>query len=145
MPKNRKNSADDGWGVPLGADGKVEVAPSKKPNMRDMVSYMRDRTTTANMSINAPVNGPAMMKIFKDMMDKGVTPEQIYRMIDMFAEDIRQTPLGRHEIPWKVFAGRRTNLLKRVDHGVVKGDASEYTFDPRLLKYLGTEESDSGS
>lgn len=134
MPKNRKE--DDGWGVPLGADEKVEAAPSKKPNMRDMVSYLRDRTTSANMSVNAPVNGPAMMKVLKDMLDKGVTPEQIYTMIDLFAEDIRQTPLGSHEIPWKVFAGRRTNLLSRVDHAAPKGNSSEYTFDPRLLKYL---------
>lgn len=136
MPISNRRNPDDDWGKPLGADEETVKAPSKKHNLRDMVSYLRDRTTSANMSINAPVNGPAMMKIFKEMLEKDVTPEQVYQMIDMFADDIRQTPLERHEVPWKVFAGRRSSLLKRVDNGVVKADSSEYKFDPRLKRYL---------
>ena len=136
MPILNQRNPDDDWGKPLGADEETVKVPSKKPNLRDMVSYLRDRTATSNMSINAPVNGPAMMKIFKEMIEKGVTPDEIYQMIDLFADDIRQTPLERHEVPWKMFAARRSALLKRVDLGVVKADRSEYTFDPRLKKYL---------
>jgi hypothetical protein len=128
----------DDWDVKvLGADPDAPkpVMP-QNANLRDMVNYLRDRTVVGNMSINAPVNGPAMTKIFKDMLSENVTSDQIYRMIDLFSDDIRRTPLNSDQVPWRVFASRRSELLKRIAGDVAKQDSSEYTFDPRLEKYL---------
>ncbi len=120
----------------LGADEKAPSAPSTNHNMRDIVNYFRDRTTTFNTSINAAVNGPAFMSVLKKMFEEGVTHEQAYRMIDMFADDIKRVPLESDKVPWRIFAARRSELYKRVQDGVVKKDTTEYTFDPRLEKYL---------
>lgn len=120
----------------LGADEKTTPAPSTNHNMRDLVNYFRDRTTTFNTSINAAVNGPAFMSVLKKMFEDGVTHEQVYRMIDMFADDIKRVPLEADKVPWRIFAARRSELYKRVQDGVVKKDNNEYTFDPRLEKYL---------
>ena len=120
----------------LGADEKTTSAQSTNHNMRDLVNYFRDRTTTFNTSINAAVNGPAFMSVLKKMFEDGVTHEQVYRMIDMFADDIKRVPLEADKVPWRIFAARRSELYKRVQDGVVKKDTTEYTFDPRLEKYL---------
>lgn len=120
----------------LGADEKTPSAPSTKHNMRDIINYFRDRTTTFNTSINAAVNGPAFSSVLKKMFEDGVTHEQVYRMIDMFADDIKRVPLEPNKVPWRSFAARRSDLYKRVQDGVAKKDSSEYTFDPRLEKYL---------
>lgn len=76
------------------------------------------------------------MSVLKKMFEEGVTHEQAYRMIDMFADDIKRVPLESDKVPWRIFAARRSELYKRVQDGVVKKDTTEYTFDPRLEKYL---------
>ena len=132
----RQKKHDD-WDVKvLGADEEKASPPSTKPNMKDLVNYFRDRTTSFNTSINSTVNGPAFMNVLKGMFTDGVTHDQVYQMIDMFADDIRKTPLNADQIPWRIFAARRSELYKRVQNGVVKKETSEYTFDPRLEKYL---------
>lgn len=136
----RRNKKGDDWDVKvIGADEPEPEQPKvleKKQGLTHMVRYFRDVTTSTSMTLNAPVNGPALMKIFKDMLSKSVTPIQIYRMIDIFADDIKRTPLGNQEVPWIAFAGRRGGLLKRIASDTLPTVPQEVKFDPRLEKYL---------
>ena len=128
----------DDWDVKvIGADeDKPKAEPQKGPSLKKLVMYLQDRTTGMSMSLNAPVNGPAMMKIFKDMLAEDVTHEQIYQMIDLFADDIKRIPLKEQETPWRAFAARRGELFKRVQGSTVQSTSEELKFDPRLEKYL---------
>lgn len=129
----------DDWDVkPIGADeDKPEVPVVKKPTLMSMVYYLRNKTLDlSRYTLNAPVNGPALMKIFKDMLASGVTHDQIFTMIDLFAEDIKQIPLNDQDVPWKAFAARRGQLYKRVKDSAPTTNIEELTFDPRLEKYL---------
>lgn len=128
----------DDWDVKvIGADeDKPKVEPQKGQSLKKLVMYLQDRTTGMSMSLNAPVNGPAMMKIFKDMITEGVTHEQIYQMIDLFADDIKRTPLKEQQTPWVAFSARRGELFARVRGGTVQTAQDQMKFDPRLEKYL---------
>jgi len=74
---------NDDWDVKvIGADeDKPKVEPQQGPSLKKLVMYLQDRTTGTSMTLNAPVNGPAMMKIFKEMLSNSVTHEEIYQMI----------------------------------------------------------------
>ena len=128
----------DDWDVKvIGADeDKPKVETQKGQSLKKLVMYLQDRTTGMSMSLNAPVNGPAMMKIFKDMITEGVTHEQIYQMIDLFADDIKRTPLKEQQTPWVAFSARRGELFARVRGGTVQTAQDQMKFDPRLEKYL---------
>jgi hypothetical protein len=128
----------DDWDVKvIGADeDKPKVEPQKGPSLKKLVMYLQDRTTGMSMTLNAPVNGPAMMKIFKEMLSNSVTHEEIYQMIDLFADDIKRTPLKEQETPWQAFAARRGGLFARVRSGTVQTAQDQMNFDPRLEKYL---------
>lgn len=130
----------DDWDVKvIGADEdapKQPVVPEKKLGITYMLRYFRDVTTSTSMTLNAPVNGPAMLKIFKDMLSNSVTPTQIYHMIDLFADDIKHTPLKEQQPPWIAFAARRGELFKRVQGSTVQTTSEPMKFDPRLEKYL---------
>ena len=76
------------------------------------------------------------MKVFKEMLSKSVTTDQIYRMIDLFAEDIKRTPLTNQEVPWLAFVRRRGGLYKRITSDILPVDSEQVKFDPRLEKYL---------
>jgi hypothetical protein len=134
-----KKKSDD-WDVKvIGADeSKPEqpVVQEKKLGVTYMVRYFRDVTTSMSMTLNAPVNGPALMKIFKDMLSKSVTPTQIYHMIDLFADDIKHTPLKEQQPPWLAFAARRGELFTRVQGSTVQSTSEKVQFDPRLEKFL---------
>jgi hypothetical protein len=128
----------DDWDVKvIGADeDKPKVEPTKKKSLKDLVAYLHDRTSGMSMSLNAPINGPAMMKIFSSMIAESVTHEQIYQMIDLFADDIKRIPLKEQETPWRAFAARRGELFKRVQGSTVQTTSEPMKFDPRLEKYL---------
>lgn len=128
----------DDWDVKvIGADeDKPKAEQTKKKSLKDLVAYLHDRTSGMSMSLNAPVNGPAMMKIFSSMIADSVTHEQIYQMIDLFADDIKRIPLKEQETPWRAFAARRGELFKRVQGSTVQSTPEEMKFDPRLEKYL---------
>lgn len=134
-----KKKLDD-WDVKaIGADEdtpKQPVAPEKKQGVTQMVRYFRDVTTSTSMTLNAPVNGPALMKIFKDMLSNSVTPTEIYHMIDLFSDDIKRIPLKEQETPWIAFASRRGGLFARVRSGTVQTAQEPIKFDPRLEKFL---------
>lgn len=127
--------ADDWGGKAIGADEPVsKPMAKKKSSTRGLVNYFRDATVSSNMTLNAPINGMALIKIFKGLQDKGVSIDQIYKMIDVFAHEIKQTPLPTEVPTWKGFASRLDSLKKKVDTPLTKYDYSEYTVDKRLRK-----------
>lgn len=125
---------DDWGGKTLGADEPVKTPAIKKQSATGLVSYFKNVTTSTNMTLNAPINGIALMKIFKNLKSKGVTIDQIYKMIDVFAHEIKQTPLPQEVPTWKGFSSRLDALKKKVDTPLTKYDYSEYTVDKRLKK-----------
>jgi len=126
---------DDWGGKTLGADEPAsKPVIKKKSSTTGLVNYFKDTTVSTNMTLNAPVNGMALMKIFKGLQDKGISIDQIYKMIDVFAHEIRQTPLPQDVPTWKGFASRLDSLKKKVDTPLTKYDYSEYTVDKRLRK-----------
>jgi hypothetical protein len=131
---------DDEWDVrTLGADGAKEPNPGKKgESLMGLVQHFRDMTAGI-MSLNSPTNGPALIKIFKGLKQKGVTHKQITQMIDLFAFDIRKTPLPSDVPAWRGFAGRLDNLHKRVGESATTYDYSEYGVDTRFLKKESNE------
>ena len=127
-------TTDDWGGKTLGADEPIKKPVVKKQSSTGLVNYFRDVTASTKMTLNAPVNGIALLKIFKTLKDKGVTIDQIYKMIDVFAHEIKQTPLPQDVSTWKGFASRLDSLKKKVDTPLTKYDYSEYTVDKRLKK-----------
>ncbi len=126
---------DDWGGKTLGADEPIgKPVVGKKKSTTGLVAYFRDATVSTNMTLNAPVNGIALTKVFKNLQEKGVTVDQIYKMIDVFAHEIKQTPLPTDVPTWKGFAARLDSLKKKVDTPLTKYDYSEYTVDKRLMK-----------
>lgn len=127
---------NDEWDVRvLGADGEREpkTVKGKSESLMGLVQHFRD-TTAGIMSLNSPTNGPALIKIFKGLKQKGVTHQQITQMIDLFALDIRKTPLPSDIPAWRGFAGRLDSLHKRIGESSTTYDYSEYSVDARLLK-----------
>ena len=62
---------DDWGGKTLGADEPVnKPLAKKKSSTTGLLVYFRDATISKNMTLNAPVNGMALMKVFKNLQEK---------------------------------------------------------------------------
>ena len=131
-----KNQSDD-WGVGLGEDlDKKEVVPKqKKQDSRgSLVYFFRDNLPAETLErITAPVNGPALMKGFKKLSDKGFSNEQIRGMILAFVKDISRRALPIDVAPWRAFLA---NLDKYAKEMHVKEDdqPTSISIDPRLTE-----------
>jgi len=68
------------------------------------------------MSLNSQINGPAMMKAFRKILDSGRSHDDIRAMIDQFAKDIKARPVTDGTPLWKVFVGRLDTLAVKVGH-----------------------------
>ena len=125
----------DGWGPALGDDfDRVEVTKPKTTASTNLVYYFRDKVTGTSMTLGAPVNGPALMKAFKSLRQKGITGDEIKSMIDQFAHDIGQTPLPDHLPPWRAFIAKMDSLYKAIQGSLTDTDYTLYRVDPRLKK-----------
>lgn len=83
-----------------------------------LVQYFRSEVEMLTpMSIQSQVNGKALSKHFKDMMEThGVSESDIKRMITVFARDLGTT--GNSDVPaWKAFLANRQALLNKVNRG----------------------------
>lgn len=125
----------DEWGPALGDDfDRKEVKQIKTTASTNLVYYFRDKVTSKSMSLNSPVNGPALMKAFKSLRQKGITGDEIKSMIDQFAHDIEQTPLPSHLQPWRAFIAKMDTLYKSIKGSLTDTDYTVYGVDPRLKK-----------
>jgi len=130
----------DDWGTALGSDKDVYTPPptSKKKPKKDTLSGLvydfRDvlMMDTSNL-MNAQVNGPAMMKAFRNILDSGRTYEDIRAMMKQFAVDIKAKPLADGIPAWKAFLGRLDTLEKKVAHSEPSYDYTPNKVDPRLV------------
>jgi hypothetical protein len=115
----------DWFGTPLGS-GEPEERPSpsrRKDSPTGLVEYFRDRVVSPRMSmtLGTHVHRPALMKAFKDALAKGVTPDELRKMVDAFSRQIDVTPLPQSVPAWKGFLARRDLLLHEIRsvHGQV--------------------------
>lgn len=104
----KKNSPDD-WGTPLGGDtDQSQETPREKKTRRNsatsLVYYFSTAMPMEAMNrIGSPVNGPALMKGFKKLLEKDFTHDEIRGMIDTFASRLRTKPLKPEVLPWRAF------------------------------------------
>lgn len=133
----------DDWGTALGSDKDVYTPPArkKKPAKKDSLSGLvyefQDRMIVGMpiMSLNSQINGPAMMKAFRKILDSGRSHDDIRAMIDQFAKDIKARPVTDGTPLWKVFVGRLDTLAVKVGHldtPYVYDDVPK--IDPRLME-----------
>jgi hypothetical protein len=129
----------DDWGMAFGSDKDVYTPPvKKKPKRKDstasLVYDFRDQLMmdTSNL-MNSQVNGPAMMKAFRTILDTGRSYDDIRAMINQFHKDIAIKPLTDGIPAWKAFIGRLDSLAKKVGttEDVPKYDGPK--IDPRLM------------
>ena len=113
-----KRPPSDDWGTPLGSDGdRPQEEPRKKNTRRNSVTslvyYFSTAMPVESMNrIGAPVNGPALMKGFKKLLEKGFTHDEVRGMIDTFASKVRAKPLKPEVLPWRAFLGDLDNLAQ---------------------------------
>lgn len=132
----------DDWGTALGSDKDVYNAPQpkKKAPRKDSLSGLVYEFQTATlvgmpvMSLNTQINGPAMMKAFRKMLDAGKSYDDIRAMMQQFSRDIKDRPISDGTPLWRAFLGRLDTLAHKVSNS-----ESDYTYDgpkidPRLME-----------
>ena len=130
----------DDWGSALGSDKDTYVPPvSKKKPKKDSLSglvyeFQNHMLVGAPiMSLNSQINGPAMMKVFRKLLDAGKTYEDIRAMMSQFAKDITIKPLTDGIPAWKAFAGRLDTLANKVGPQETPREYDGPKIDPRLM------------
>jgi hypothetical protein len=132
---------EDDWGLAFGSDKDKYTPPAPKKQKRkdttaSLVYEFRDQLMmdTSNL-MNAQVNGPAMMKAFRKILDTGRTYDDIRAMIAQFHKDIQIKPLTDGIPAWKAFLSRLDTLANKVERS-----ETNYVYDddpkidPRLMK-----------
>lgn len=134
-----KKMSDD-WGTALGSDKDVYTPPAskkkpKKDTLTSLVYEFRDQLMMDTSTLmNAQVNGPAMMKAFRTILDTGRTYDDIRAMIAQFHMDIKNKPLTDGIPAWKAFLGRLDTLANKVGHCDTPITYDEVPkIDPRLM------------
>jgi len=129
----------DDWGTALGSDKDAYIPPAKKkPKRKDstasLVYEFRDQLLmdTSNL-MNSQVNGPAMMKAFRTILDSGRSYDDIRAMIAQFHKDIAIKPLTDGIPAWKAFIGRLDSLAKKVGTSEDVPTFDGPKIDPRLM------------
>jgi hypothetical protein len=134
-----KKMSDD-WGTALGSDKDVYQPPAPQKNtpkdtLSSLVYEFRDQLMMDTSTLmNAQVNGPAMMKAFRKILDTGRSYDDIRAMMRQFHSDIKSKPLTDGIPAWKAFLGRLDTLAHKVGHSdtpVVYDDTPK--IDPRLM------------
>lgn len=136
-----KKQYQDDWGSPLGADPEsVQEPPSpkKKPrqdSLTGLVYYFSNSLPTEAMSrIGSPVNGPALMKGFKKLIEADFTHDDIRGMIDIFVSKLRAKPLKPELLAWRVFLGDLDSLAQSFRTSNPNEDYGKWGLDPRLME-----------
>ena len=110
----------DAWGT-LGADPEEEPdeVPTKGRVPRLIEFFRSEIEMYTPMSLQATVNGKALGRHFKEMLDqKAVTEHQLKTMITLFAIDLDRGDRTVEDIPpWQMFLADRQALLLRVVAG----------------------------
>lgn len=132
-----KRINSDDWGTPLGGDPaeSLKTPTSKKTSMTSLVYYFKDSLPLDAMSrIGSPVNGPALMKGFKKLIESGFTPDDIRGMIDIFIVKIKTKPLSPSIVPWRAFLADLDSLSVSYRQMNPQEDYGKWGIDSRLLE-----------
>lgn len=136
-----KKEYQDDWGSPLGADPEKKnesTKPQKKPrqdSLTGLVYYFSNSLPLEAMSrIGAPVNGPALMKGFKKLIEADFTYDDIRGMIDTFVSKLRAKPLKPELLAWRVFLGDLDSLAQSFRTSNPNEDYGKWGLDPRLME-----------
>jgi hypothetical protein len=131
----------DDWGMALGSDKDTYTTSEtkkKKPKKDTLVGLVYDFQNQLLMDtknlMNAQVNGPAMMKAFRKILDTGRTFDDVRAMITQFHKDIQDKPLTDGIPAWKAFIGRLDSLAKKVSNTEPDYNYDGPKIDPRLMK-----------
>lgn len=130
----------DDWGRPLNQDpDRVEPpAPAKKkktynPDSRTgLVMYFHQNIPVSMNRVGANVNGPAMMKAFGKLEEKGFTASDIRGMIDAFVRTTTRRPLPVSVAPWRAFLADIDRYADEVRRAPTKEENHDVEIDPRL-------------
>ena len=109
----------DEWET-LGEDTKEPKEVVVKGRVPQLVKFFSDEIEIHNpMTIQSAVNGKALGKHFKEMLDKkDVTERQLKTMITLFAIDLDRGDQTVEDVPpWQMFLADRHSLLTRVVDG----------------------------
>ena len=109
----------DEWAT-LGEDDKEPKEVVVKGRVPQWVRFFSDEIEIHNpMTIQPAVNGKALGKNFKEMLDKkDVTERQLKTMITLFAIDLDRGDRTVEDIPpWQMFLADRQSLFNRVVEG----------------------------
>lgn len=134
------NRFPDDWGTPLGSDPETppKPEPKKKPrkdSITSLVYYFSSAMPAESMKrIGSPVNGPALMKGFKKLIEEGFTHDDIRGMIDTFASKLRTKPLKPDVLPWRAFLGDIDALAHSFRTTNPSEDYGNWGIDPRLME-----------
>lgn len=133
------NKFHDDWGTPIGADAPADPTPprsKKKDSLKSLVNEFHSHILLAGpvMSLNSQVNGPAMTKAFRKIIDTGKSYDDIRKMMEQFARDIKVRPVTDGTPLWRVFLGRLDTLAVKVKDSETSYDYSGPKIDPRLMK-----------
>lgn len=132
----------DDWGTALGSDKDVYTPPQpkkktpKKDSLSGLVTEFQNQLILSLpvMSFNSQINGPALMKAFRTMIDAGRSYDDIRAMMAQFAKDVKAKPITDGTPLWRVFLGRLDTLDHKVSHSENSYDYSGTKIDPRLMK-----------
>jgi hypothetical protein len=129
-------SQKDDWGPALGGEtpDPSESSPApKKGTLGFLVREFHDRVTMSlPMSLNSQVNGPALSKAFRTLLDTGRSHEHIQSMIKQFVDDISRKPLTNGIPAWRAFLSRLDSLDEKVNNANPSYDYDGFKIDPRL-------------
>lgn len=137
-----KNRFPDDWGTPIGTDPD-EVAAKEDPRKRvrktpklntqaGLVYHFASLIPPDMNRIGANVNGPAMMKCFGGLLDKGFTHEDIREMMHAFIKDISRKKLPPHIAPWRAFLADIDKYAHHARRAPTREEHSEVEIDDRL-------------
>lgn len=129
----------DDWGTAFGEDPDRKKAPAKTPKKKHdpdsrtaLVMYFNQSLPTDMRRIGANVNGPAMMKVFAGLTQRGFTASDIRGMIDVFVKTITRRPLPVHVAPWRGFIADIDRYAEQVKRAPTREENDDVEIDPRL-------------
>lgn len=131
----------DNWGTAIGADPEKGPAESprtskrKTPNLdtrSGLVYHFASLVPPDLNRIGANVNGPAMMKCFGSLVDKGFTYAEIREMMHAFFTDISRKKLPPQIAPWRAFLADIDKYAHNVRRAPKQEGNSEVEIDDRL-------------
>jgi len=133
----------DNWGTAIGEDPEKEPAEPQQKNKRKtpkpkidtksgLLYHFSSLVPPDLNRIGANVNGPAMIKCFGALVDKGFTYAEIREMMHAFFTDISRKKLPPQIAPWRAFLADIDKYAHNLRRAPKREGNSEVEIDDRL-------------